>query len=133
MPDIRKFKRSFNSEILCAAFWGMNLLVGTKNGLLLLDRSSDEGKVYVFCPVSLHASECHVAVCTLFHCAVRFQSLNSHDALSHAPAHPFTRPSGIHSCHVGDSQRSTFWMTWVSWCASLERGPNCACTRFSTF
>lgn len=46
MPDIRKFKRAFNSEILCAAFWGVNLLVGTKSGLLLLDRSSDEGKVY---------------------------------------------------------------------------------------
>eukprot|EP00035_Acanthoeca_spectabilis_P021496 m.438563 g.438563 ORF g.438563 m.438563 type:complete len:794 (+) comp18257_c0_seq1:247-2628(+) len=46
MPDIRKFKRAFNSEILCAAFWGMNLLVGTKSGLLLLDRSSDDGKVY---------------------------------------------------------------------------------------
>jgi len=46
MPDIRKFKRAFNSEILCAAFWGMNLLVGTKSGLLLLDRSSDEGKVF---------------------------------------------------------------------------------------
>lgn len=48
MPEIRKFKRAFNSEILCAAFWGVNLIVGTKNGLLLLDRSGEdgEGKVY---------------------------------------------------------------------------------------
>lgn len=49
MPEIRKFKRAFNSEILCAAFWGVNLLVGTKNGLLLLDRTGgdqSEGKVY---------------------------------------------------------------------------------------
>eukprot|EP00040_Diaphanoeca_grandis_P032970 m.200843 g.200843 ORF g.200843 m.200843 type:complete len:825 (-) comp32777_c0_seq1:194-2668(-) len=49
MPEIRKFKRAFNSEILCSAFWGVNLLVGTKNGLLLLDRTGgdqSEGKVY---------------------------------------------------------------------------------------
>eukprot|EP00039_Didymoeca_costata_P001874 m.55852 g.55852 ORF g.55852 m.55852 type:complete len:776 (+) comp11007_c0_seq1:213-2540(+) len=45
MPEIRKFKRSFNSEILCASFWHSNLVVGTKNGLLLLDRS-EEGKVH---------------------------------------------------------------------------------------
>jgi hypothetical protein len=45
MPEIRKFKRAFKSEILCASFWHGNLVVGSKNGLLLLDRS-DEGKVH---------------------------------------------------------------------------------------
>lgn len=45
MPEIRKFKRSFSTEILCASFWHSNLVVGTKNGLLLLDRS-EEGKVH---------------------------------------------------------------------------------------
>jgi len=35
----------FNSEILCAALWGVNLLIGTENGLMLLDRSG-QGKVY---------------------------------------------------------------------------------------
>lgn len=45
MPEIRKFKRAFKSEILCASFWHSNLVVGSKNGLLLLDRS-DEGKVH---------------------------------------------------------------------------------------
>lgn len=49
MPEIRKFKRAFNSEILCAAFWGMNLLVGTKNGLLLLDRTGVDGEGKVCC------------------------------------------------------------------------------------
>ncbi|XP_038242078.1 misshapen-like kinase 1 isoform X17 [Dermochelys coriacea] len=44
-PEIRKYKKRFNSEILCAALWGVNLLVGTENGLLLLDRSG-QGKVY---------------------------------------------------------------------------------------
>ncbi|XP_069749567.1 mitogen-activated protein kinase kinase kinase kinase 4 isoform X2 [Narcine bancroftii] len=44
-PEIRKYKKKFNSEILCAALWGVNLLVGTENGLLLLDRSG-QGKVY---------------------------------------------------------------------------------------
>lgn len=38
-PEIRKYKRKFNGEILCGALWGVNLLVGTDNGLLLLDRS----------------------------------------------------------------------------------------------
>lgn len=52
MPEIRKFKRAFNSEILCAAFWGMNLLVGTKNGLLLLDRTGVDGEGRVFPLVS---------------------------------------------------------------------------------
>ncbi|XP_068785644.1 misshapen-like kinase 1 isoform X2 [Struthio camelus] len=44
-PEIRKYKKRFNSEILCAALWGVNLLVGTETGLLLLDRSG-QGKVY---------------------------------------------------------------------------------------
>ncbi|XP_060819415.1 serine/threonine-protein kinase mig-15 isoform X11 [Bombus pascuorum] len=44
-PEIRKYKKRFNSEILCAALWGVNLLIGTENGLVLLDRSG-QGKVY---------------------------------------------------------------------------------------
>ncbi|MBN3301400.1 M4K4 kinase, partial [Amia calva] len=44
-PEIRKYKKKFNAEILCAALWGVNLLVGTENGLWLLDRSG-QGKVY---------------------------------------------------------------------------------------
>ena len=37
-PEIRKHKKRLNSEILCAALWGVNLLIGTDNVLLLLDR-----------------------------------------------------------------------------------------------
>lgn len=44
-PEIRKYKKRFNSEILCAALWGVNLLIGTDSGLMLLDRSG-QGKVY---------------------------------------------------------------------------------------
>ncbi|XP_040571744.1 serine/threonine-protein kinase mig-15 [Lepeophtheirus salmonis] len=44
-PEIRKYKKRFNSEILCAALWGVNLLIGTDTGLMLLDRSG-QGKVY---------------------------------------------------------------------------------------
>lgn len=44
-PEIRKYKKRFNSEILCAALWGVNLLIGTESGLMLLDRSG-QGKVY---------------------------------------------------------------------------------------
>ncbi|XP_062997914.1 nik-related protein kinase [Elgaria multicarinata webbii] len=44
-PEIRKYKKKFNSEILCSALWGVNLLVGTENGLWLLDRSG-QGRVY---------------------------------------------------------------------------------------
>ncbi|XP_055686091.1 serine/threonine-protein kinase mig-15 isoform X26 [Lutzomyia longipalpis] len=44
-PEIRKYKKRFNSEILCAALWGVNLLIGSENGLMLLDRSG-QGKVY---------------------------------------------------------------------------------------
>ncbi|XP_053861772.1 LOW QUALITY PROTEIN: misshapen-like kinase 1 [Malaclemys terrapin pileata] len=44
-PEIRKYKKRFNSEILCAALWGVNLLVGTETGLMLLDRSG-QGRVY---------------------------------------------------------------------------------------
>ncbi|OQR73670.1 misshapen kinase 1-like [Tropilaelaps mercedesae] len=44
-PEIRKYKKRFNSEILCAALWGVNLLIGTEGGLMLLDRSG-QGKVY---------------------------------------------------------------------------------------
>uniref|UniRef100_A0A8D8PS03 non-specific serine/threonine protein kinase n=2 Tax=Cacopsylla melanoneura TaxID=428564 RepID=A0A8D8PS03_9HEMI len=44
-PEIRKYKKKFASEILCAALWGVNLLIGTETGLMLLDRSG-QGKVY---------------------------------------------------------------------------------------
>uniref|UniRef100_A0AAR2J274 non-specific serine/threonine protein kinase n=1 Tax=Pygocentrus nattereri TaxID=42514 RepID=A0AAR2J274_PYGNA len=44
-PEIRKYKKKFNAEVLCAGLWGVNLLVGTENGLWLLDRSG-QGKVY---------------------------------------------------------------------------------------
>ncbi|XP_048035600.1 misshapen-like kinase 1 isoform X1 [Megalobrama amblycephala] len=44
-PEIRKYKKKFNAEILCASLWGVNLLVGTESGLWLLDRSG-QGKVY---------------------------------------------------------------------------------------
>ncbi|OWF45223.1 Serine/threonine-protein kinase mig-15 [Mizuhopecten yessoensis] len=44
-PEIRKYKKKFNSDILCAALWGVNLLIGTESGLMLLDRSG-QGKVY---------------------------------------------------------------------------------------
>lgn len=44
-PEIRKYKKRFGSEILCAALWGVNLLIGTESGLMLLDRSG-QGKVY---------------------------------------------------------------------------------------
>ena len=44
-PEIRKYKKRFSSEVLCAALWGVNLLIGTENGLMLLDRSG-QGKVY---------------------------------------------------------------------------------------
>lgn len=32
-----------NFQILCAALWGVNLLIGTDSGLMLLDRSG-QGK-----------------------------------------------------------------------------------------
>lgn len=63
-PEIRKYKRKFTSEILCGALWGVNLLVGTDNGLMLLDRSG-HGKgdlsltihnVYIFDFVSSFSS-----------------------------------------------------------------------------
>ncbi|PVD18344.1 hypothetical protein C0Q70_20893 [Pomacea canaliculata] len=44
-PEIRKYKKRFGSDIMCAALWGVNLLIGTENGLMLLDRSG-QGKVY---------------------------------------------------------------------------------------
>lgn len=44
-PEIRKYKKKFSGEILCAALWGVNLLIGTDSGLMLLDRSG-QGKVY---------------------------------------------------------------------------------------
>ncbi|XP_053404499.1 mitogen-activated protein kinase kinase kinase kinase 4-like isoform X2 [Mercenaria mercenaria] len=44
-PEIRKYKKRFNSDILCASLWGVNLLIGTDSGLMLLDRSG-QGKVY---------------------------------------------------------------------------------------
>lgn len=42
-PEIRKYKKKFTSDILCAALWGVNLLIGTETGLMLLDRSG-QGK-----------------------------------------------------------------------------------------
>lgn len=45
-PEIRKYKKKFDSEILCASLWGVNLLIGTESGLMLLDRSSAQGRVY---------------------------------------------------------------------------------------
>lgn len=47
MPEIRKYKKRFNSEINCASLWGVNLLIGTNNGLLLLDRSG-QGAVLTY-------------------------------------------------------------------------------------
>lgn len=44
-PEIRKYKKRFSSDILCASLWGVNLLIGTDSGLMLLDRSG-QGKVY---------------------------------------------------------------------------------------
>ncbi|KAL5963526.1 Misshapen-like kinase 1, partial [Taenia solium] len=45
-PEVHVYKKRFNSEILCAAMWGVNLLIGLDTGLSLLDRSG-EGKVHV--------------------------------------------------------------------------------------
>ena len=44
-PEIKKYKKRFHSDILCAALWGVNLLIGTDNGLMLLDRSG-QNKIY---------------------------------------------------------------------------------------
>ncbi|XGW21730.1 hypothetical protein V3C99_004585 [Haemonchus contortus] len=44
-PEIRKYKKKFSGEVLCASLWGVNLLIGTDGGLMLLDRSG-QGKVY---------------------------------------------------------------------------------------
>ena len=66
-PEIRKYKKRFNGEILCAALWGVNLLIGklvvygvltnyrnpnsgTDNGLMLLDRSGQgKGSLLINC------------------------------------------------------------------------------------
>jgi len=45
VPEIRKYQRKFNNEILCGSLWGVNLLIGTDSGLLLLDRSG-QGEVF---------------------------------------------------------------------------------------
>ncbi|XP_065644866.1 serine/threonine-protein kinase mig-15 isoform X2 [Hydra vulgaris] len=45
LPEIRKYRHKFRSDILCGALWGVNLLIGTENGLYLLDRSGN-GKVF---------------------------------------------------------------------------------------
>uniref|UniRef100_W6NBD7 Citron domain containing protein n=1 Tax=Haemonchus contortus TaxID=6289 RepID=W6NBD7_HAECO len=42
-PEIRKYKKKFSGEVLCASLWGVNLLIGTDGGLMLLDRSG-QGK-----------------------------------------------------------------------------------------
>ncbi|OAF70576.1 hypothetical protein A3Q56_01623 [Intoshia linei] len=39
--SMTKVKKRFTNDILCADFWGINLLVGTTNGLNLLDRSGN--------------------------------------------------------------------------------------------
>lgn len=39
VPEIRKYKKRFNGEVLCASLWGVNLLIGTESGLMFLDRS----------------------------------------------------------------------------------------------
>ncbi|XP_052217159.1 mitogen-activated protein kinase kinase kinase kinase 4-like isoform X4 [Dreissena polymorpha] len=44
-PEIRKYRKRFHSDILCASLWGVNLLIGTDSSLMLLDRSG-QGKVY---------------------------------------------------------------------------------------
>jgi len=41
-PQIKKYKYKFRSDILSAALWGVNLLIGTDNGLYLLDRSGND-------------------------------------------------------------------------------------------
>ncbi|KAH8855505.1 Serine/threonine-protein kinase mig-15 [Schistosoma japonicum] len=40
-PEIQVYKKRFNSEILCASMWGVNLLIGLETGLSLLDRSGE--------------------------------------------------------------------------------------------
>ena len=45
MPEVRRFKTKFGSEVLTTAFWGANLVVGTTKGLYLLDRSGG-GEIY---------------------------------------------------------------------------------------
>lgn len=64
-PEIRKYKKRFNSEILCAALWGVNLLIGTENGLMLLDRSG-QGKVsclrHLVSTVLFHGNDCNRVV-----------------------------------------------------------------------
>ncbi|VDM13659.1 unnamed protein product [Wuchereria bancrofti] len=46
-PEIRKYKKKFSGDILCAALWGVNLLIGTDSGLMLLDRSGQGKGNYV--------------------------------------------------------------------------------------
>ena len=45
LPEIRKYKTNFQSNIHCASLWGVNLLVGCHDGLKFLDRSGG-GEVY---------------------------------------------------------------------------------------
>ena len=47
-PEIRKYKKKFSGDILCAALWGVNLLIGTDSGLMLLDRSGQGKGTLVF-------------------------------------------------------------------------------------
>lgn len=44
-PEIRRYKKRLGANILCGSLWGVNLLLGTENGLVLLDRSG-QGKLY---------------------------------------------------------------------------------------
>ena len=49
-PEIRKYRKKFNSAILCAASLGVNIRIGTENSLILLNRSSQgKGKEWQKC------------------------------------------------------------------------------------
>ncbi|KAJ8394979.1 hypothetical protein AAFF_G00039300 [Aldrovandia affinis] len=48
-PEIRKYKKRFNSEILCAALWGVNLLMDVLEGLnVLVTISGKKNKLRVY-------------------------------------------------------------------------------------
>ena len=63
MTFSRKYKKRFNSEILCAALWGVNLLIGTENGLMLLDRSG-QGEWGGGGALPLNSKQCHTVLNT---------------------------------------------------------------------
>ncbi|VEL34918.1 unnamed protein product [Protopolystoma xenopodis] len=47
-PEIQVYKKRYGSEILCAAMWGVNLLLGLDTGLSLLDRSGEGKGILLF-------------------------------------------------------------------------------------